>query len=215
MSFTETAVTLLPDSSTTCSYAALACTTGHDALQLHPVSDPGRGDVRRLITDVYARRYGARLTGFMPQLVSLRAKGMICAAAGYRSARETLFVERYLPRPIEQMLAAATGRRIRRREIVEVGQFVSARPGQGRLLMVALGHHLAEAGFDWAVLTATAELRSLLRRMGLTPLQLIDADPARLGADAAAWGSYYAHAPKVLAGDLASAITRFDRRAPA
>jgi hypothetical protein len=212
MSFTETAVPLLADSSAMCFEAAAAVTAPSGTLHLHPESDPGRGDACRLITEVYARQYGARLTCFMPRLVSLQLNGRICAAAGYRSARERLFLERYLPQPIEQVLASATGRRIRRQEIVEVGQFVSARPGLGRRLMVALGHHLAEAGFNWAVLTATAEVRLLLRRMGLKPLKLIDADPARLGADAAAWGSYYAHAPKVLAGDLASAVARFDRR---
>jgi hypothetical protein len=214
MSFTETAASLAGDSSTTCFYAASAARTA-PALHLHPASDPGRGEVRRFITQIYARHYGARLTRFMPQLVSLQANGRICAAAGYRSAREPLFLERYLSQPIEQVLTAVTGMRIRRREIVEVGQFVSARAGQGRRLLVALGHHLAEAGFNWAVLTATAEVRVLLQRMGLAPLTLIDANPARLGADAAAWGSYYAHAPKVLAGDLAGALARIDRREPA
>lgn len=210
MSFVETAMPPPADASSGVDAAPICAPA--QALRLHAAADAARDGVRRLIAEIYARQFGARLTGFMPQLVSLQANGAICAAAGYRSGCRKLFLERYLSQPVECVLSAATGRSIRREEIVEVGQFVSARAGQGRRLMVALSRHLSEAGFRWAVLTATAEMRLLLRRMGLSPLTLIDADPARLGAKAAAWGSYYTHAPRVLAGDLATAIARFDQR---
>lgn len=177
-------------------------------LHLHAAADLGRSQVQQFIAEVYARHYGARLTRFMPTLASLQSNGRPCAAAGFRSARESLFLERYLSQPIERVLSAATRLEIPREQIVEVGQFVSARAGQGRRLMVALGHHLAAAGFRWVVSTATAELRVIFRRMGLVPLPLADADPARLGDEAGHWGEYYAHAPMVLAGDLELSVAR-------
>lgn len=184
------------------------------ALRMHPRGDAARADVEDLIAAVYARHYGARIEQFMPTLVSLGAPGAPCAAAGYRSARGPLFLERYLPRPVERVLAQATGQAIRREQIVEVGQFASRRAGEGRRLMAALAHHLADRGYRWAVITATAELRLLFARIGLASVPLGPADPARLGAGAARWGSYYAHAPRVLAGELAASLPRLDRTAP-
>lgn len=211
MSFVDPAA-LSADSAAPADTQLLApdCSTAAASLRLHPLADPDRGRVQRFIAGVYLRHFEARPPSFMPRLVSVQANGRICAAAGYRSARESLFLERYLPQPIERMLSAAAGSRIRREHIVEVGHFASARAGEGRRLMASLGRHLADRGFRWVALTATAELRVILRRLGLTPLTLIDADPARLGADAAVWGSYYAHAPQVLAGDLVAALARFD-----
>ena len=65
--------------------------------------------------------------------------------------------------------------------------------------------------------TATWHLESwgspyVLSRMGVTPLALGVADPARLGADAADWGRYYDHHPMVLAGHLPQALRRLLRR---
>jgi hypothetical protein len=180
-------------------------------LQLHRRGEPGRADVERLIAAVYRQRYGARLDRFMPVLVSHPA-GEARAAAGYRSADEPLFLERYLTQPIEQALAAASGLRVERRHIVEVGQFASTRPGHGQRLMPVLARHLVEAGYRWAVITATAELRRLFARRGLSSLTLAAALPQRLGADASRWGSYYEHVPKVLAGDLLANLALLERR---
>lgn len=213
MSFVESPL-LLTDTSplATGAWPAAPHCTPSAALHIHGPKGAARRDVQRFISGIYTRHYGARVASFMPQLVSLQEEKRLCAAAGYRSAREALFLERYLPQPIERVISAAAGMRIRRDEIVEVGHFASARAGAGRRLMVALGRHLADEGFRWVVLTATAELRAILRRMGLVALTLADADRRHLGADAAAWGSYYAHAPQVLAGDLVSALVCFDRR---
>ena len=39
------------------------------------------------------------------------------------------------------------------------------------------------------------------------------ADPSALGDEAAAWGSYYAHEPVVLAGEVQPALRRLAREA--
>ena len=54
--------------------------------------------------------------------------------------------------------------------------------------------------------TATRELRNAFTRLGLAPLELSPADPARLPDGGARWGSYYANEPVVVAGRIALAV---------
>lgn len=182
---------------------------------IHRAASPARGRVETFVREVYAQHYGARVRQFMPTLVNLvDDDGLITAAAGYRSASESLFLEHYLDQPVEQAIAARTGMPVARATIAEVGHFASVQPGQGRRLMAHLGRHLAAAGFQWVVSTATCELRVIFERLRIRPLALGRADPAVLGNAAADWGSYYAHAPMVLAGEVQSNVARF-ARAPA
>src|SRR3990167_3987893 len=78
-------------------------------LTVHTVDDPRRGEVEAFIGRVYARRFGARVTGFAPTLVCLRdpLSQQIVAAAGYRRAHQgTLFLQRYPPAALREFLAA-------------------------------------------------------------------------------------------------------------
>jgi Thermostable hemolysin len=178
-------------------------------------SDPGRESVERFIHRVFARRFGARVQRFAPQLVSLRDpdSGDIVAAAGYRFADSgPLFLERYLDRPIEQHLAEPGHWPVDRAGIVEVGHLASERAGEGRRLIVRLAHHLAAQQAQWVVSTLTEELRHLFVRMGITPLALGRADPTALGGQAGEWGSYYEHHPVVLAGQMQPALRWLQRR---
>jgi hypothetical protein len=77
--------------------------------------------------------------------------------------------------------------------------------------MPELARHLVEAGYRWAVITATAELRRLLKYQRLSALALGAAQRHSIGDDAPLWGSYYRHAPKVLAGDLLVNLARLER----
>lgn len=170
--------------------------------------------VERFIRTVYAEHYGADVRQFAPCLVALRdAEGEIVAAAGYRPAGiEPLFLERYLPAAVETLLCDAGGQHPDRARIVEVGHLAASRAGEGRRLIALLGPHLALEGFQWVVSTLTEELRHLFLRMGIAPTALGVADPAVLGAEAAAWGSYYDHRPLVLAGQIELALLRLARR---
>lgn len=184
-------------------------------LQLHGAGDPDRPQVEDFIAGVFARRFGATVTGFAPVLVTLRdaADGAIVAAAGYRAAAAApLFLESYLGAPVESVLAQHLHAGPARCEVVEIGHLSAARAGAGRQLMVRLGEHLAHQGFRWIVCTLTQELRHLLPRLGITPLALAKADAGALDGEAAAWGSYYEHDPVVLAGDLAAALRRHRER---
>ncbi len=183
-------------------------------LLVHPAGSPRRHEVESFISAVYRERYGAELRHFAPVLVGLHdAQGDCVAAAGYRAAHSgALFLERYLPGPVETLLPAPASRWPRRERIVEVGHLAAVRAGEGRRLILLLGPHLAGQGFEWVVSTLTQELRNLFVRMGVAPLALGVADPAVLGDQAAQWGSYYDHRPLVLAGRLDAALQTLARR---
>lgn len=178
-------------------------------LQLIDATDPRRAEVEAFIGGVYAERYGARVRAFAPLLVARYDEQALVAAAGYRpAATGPLFLERYLDAPVEQLLGAAASRS----GIVEVGHLVARRAGEGRRLILQLGPLLAAQGYRWVVSTLTEELRWLFLRLGVAPLALGVADPQRLGAAAADWGSYYEHHPVVLAGSLEAALQALARR---
>lgn len=175
--------------------------------QLHARGDGCRGAVEAFICDVYAQRHLATVRTFAPVLVSLSDdSGRLVAAAGYRFATEALYLERYFDAPVEHLLAPHNGAAPAREHIVEVGHLAADHAGAGRRLIVALGRHLAELQVQWVVSTLTQELRHLFVRMGVTPLVLGVADPARLGPEAQEWGTYYSHHPVVLAGHLSQAM---------
>ena len=209
MSFVESVPALCsPEASLPCAPVAAA---PRARFRLHRRGDEARAGTERFIAGVYRQHFGARLNHFMPVLVSRGTDGGICAAAGYRSAVEPLFLERYLPLPVERVLADAVGLPVARSEIVEIGQFASQCAGEGRRLMLSLARHLVDCGFRWAVITATAELRRLLRHQRLAALPLATAQRRCVGEEAPLWGSYYRHAPRVLAGDLPASLATLAR----
>ena len=209
MSFVDSVPALgSPEPALSCGPLAAESSCG---LRLLRRGDEARAETEQLIARVYRQHFGARLSHFMPVLAAHVADGRACAAAGYRSAAEPLFLERYLPQPVEQMLAAAVGRPVARGQIVEIGQFASQCAGEGRRLMLSLARHLVDAGFRWAVITATAELRRLLRHQRLAARPLAAAQRRCVGDEAPLWGSYYRHAPKVLAGDLLASLSTLER----
>lgn len=185
-------------------------------LNVHPAGDPRRPEIEAFIHRVFSARFDAQVHQFAPVLVSVSdpLTGRILAAAGYRTAGEApLFLEAYLGDPVERLLSGICGCSIDRTGIVEVGHLASDQPGEGRRLIFMLGQHLADEGVQWVVSTLTDALRQLFVRLGVTPLVMGRADPARLGTTAAAsWGSYYEHEPIVLAGQLPQALKSLARR---
>jgi hypothetical protein len=142
----------------------------------------------------------------MPRLFSLRARdGSVIAAFGVReAAREALFLESYLDRPIECTLQQRVGMQVARSDIVEVGNLSGIHPGAVRWLIVTVTELLHREGFRWVSFTGTTKVRNGFRRLGLKPVELSAATLAHLPErERSAWGSYYAHAPAVMAGNVA------------
>lgn len=162
-----------------------------------------RRRLERLIRHRFAAEHGAQITHFLPRLFGLWQAGLPLAAVGLRSADTgPLFQERYLDGSAEAFLAARLGQTPARREIAEIGNLATRRPGLQRPLFLHLVEQLAAEGLVWLLFTATAEVHNGIRRLGLDPHPLMPADPARLGAERAAWGRYYDRHPWVMAGDL-------------
>jgi len=173
-------------------------------LELVGPAHPDRAHIEAFVRDTFARHYGARLGALPRQLACLLdGRGRLCAVAGIRPANQgPLFLEHYLDRPVDEYLLTNQAPAPERRHIMEIGNLAATEPGQFRFVLIALSAYLHSAGFQWVVCTARASLRNTLARMGLSPVVLGAADPARLGPAAVHWGSYYHGRPQVIAGEL-------------
>jgi hypothetical protein len=156
----------------------------------------------------FDRSFDATIETFMPRLFTMRdARGAIRGAFGLRSTSCRLFVEQYLPVPIETALALIGHVGVARRSIVEVGHFSGTFPGAMRAMIMLLAVHLQDEGFEWVVFSGTQDLRNAFARIDLHPACLQPARIESLAADRrAAWGHYYDHAPQVMAGRIRDGV---------
>ncbi len=181
-------------------------------LQAHPVptTDWRRAETEAFIGAVFQRRYGARVPSFSPELLRLEQDRRIVAAAGWRGgAQDALYLERYLDVPVESHIRHLAGHEVARERIAEVGNLAVTRTGLGVRMIFLMAQELHQRGYEWVVFTATSELIGIFTRMGMPPLALKLADPARLGGEARAWGRYYETRPIVVAGRIRQALDRF------
>lgn len=197
--------------------SSIAATGGHSARivrgtracspRLEPIhaTHPLRTRCEQFIGARFEHAHGARISHFSPYLLGVRdALDRWRAAAGYTPAEgRRLFLEQYLDAPVEHLLARYG---VEREAIVEVGNLAAASAGMGRTLIPLLARHLDRLGYEWVVFTATRELRNAFARMGLAPLELAPADPARLTDGGARWGTYYDSDPVVVAGRIRHAL---------
>lgn len=166
-------------------------------------------DTRRPVFEAYIQQrfrkaHGADIRHFMPELFGLNdASGELCAVAGVRLANtEELFLERYLDEPIDPLISAAANQTVDRTGIVEVGNLAASDTGSARLSIIAITYLLAMGGLEWVAFTGNIGLVNSFHRLGLKPVTLCAADPARLGDDRHSWGSYYDSKPWVHVGNI-------------
>ncbi|MBV1932298.1 MAG: thermostable hemolysin [Porticoccaceae bacterium] len=192
---------------------------------LHSVTSMQRKQLESYIAKQYNGIYGATITNFMPSLLSMSRAGQLQAAVGVRPASdETLFLEHYLDKPIEQEIAALAKLPVDRQSVVEIGNLVATGKGGSQLLFVLMTAVLEAAGFQWFVFTATPQVEKLIKRLHFCPYPLTYADARRLdnpccdatgsASQGESWGTYYDSRPKVMAGDIrhAMAIIRASSR---
>jgi Thermostable hemolysin. len=166
--------------------------------------DPQRPVFETFIQQRFRKAHGADIRHFMPELFGMSdAGGELCAVAGVRRANaERLFLECYLDEAIEPLISAAEGRAVDRTGIVEVGNLAASDTGSARLSIIAITYLLAMGGQEWVAFTGNAGLVNSFHRLGLKPVTLCAADPARLGNDRHEWGSYYESKPWVHVGNI-------------
>jgi hypothetical protein len=193
------------------SASAYASTAGNNTPVKHLISfdSPRRSESEHFIRSVFARHYDARVDSFAPDLMLLEQADRITAAAGWRGAAQgPLFLETYLDAPVEAHIARLAASPVARARIAEVGNLAAITPGGGARMILTLAEHLDRLGFEWVVFTATQELIGIFAKLGLPPLALGVADPARLGESARDWGRYYDSQPVVVAGRIRLALER-------
>lgn len=174
-----------------------------------------RQSSERFVQQVFRRSYGADISSFYPTLLSFSVRDALVGVAGYRAAGgNSLFSEQYLDQPLEQLVSGYWDMPVDRRQIVEVGNLALASPGQARWVIAAVTVFLHCAGYRWVMFTAVTPLINAFRRLGLKPIALASADPARLKADGQHWGSYYAAKPSVCVGDIEAGYRKLISSAP-
>jgi hypothetical protein len=190
------------------SRSASALRRGQPKLEPVHILHPERSACEEFIAARFQRAHGARIGHFSPHLLGVRdALGRWRAASGYTPAGgRRLFLEQYLDAPAEHVLAQHRGRAIDRDGIVEVGNLAASSMGMARTLIPLLARHLERLGYDWVVFTATRELRNTFARLGLRPVALAPADPARLRERGVDWGRYYDNDPVVMAGRISHGV---------
>lgn len=166
-------------------------------------SHPLRSHMQAFIRDVFSRAYQAEVSSYYPHLMGFTRQSQLNAVVGYREgANSRFFSEQYLDQPAQELAVQQLGRAVERREMVEVGNLAIADAGQARWLIAASTTFLAAAGYRWVLFTATRSLANAFRHLGLKPLHLGEADPARLPDGGASWGRYYDTRPAVYLGDI-------------
>ncbi|MDF1588452.1 MAG: thermostable hemolysin [Gammaproteobacteria bacterium] len=167
-----------------------------------------RNSIETYISERFNVSYQAKVTHFLPYLLSTQINGALSAAVGFQPANSItpLFLENYLDDAIEAVIAELMSQPIARNKIVEIGNLTSSRRGSSQTLFILIVAILEQAGFEWVVFTATKHVQQILSKLNLDTLVLCDADPQRLSDHGDSWGSYYNNQPKVLAGNLDSAI---------
>ncbi|WP_227714190.1 thermostable hemolysin [Marinobacter sp. 1-4A] len=162
--------------------------------------------VAEFIRRRFLQAYGAEPALRIPLLLALTsAQGTLLAAVGVRDAAlEPLFLEDYLPAPIESVMPVPG---IARENIAEIAHLAGVEAGVSRHLFVSLTVWLADAGFEWVVCTGTDQLRNSFHRLGIATRVLAQADPERLPDRGAGWGRYYEHQPLVIAINVADSLS--------
>ncbi|WP_058045510.1 thermostable hemolysin [Streptomyces roseifaciens] len=150
----------------------------------------------------YERAYGADILPDPDCFVIARKQegrgGRIIACGGLTfNSDRGFFSERYLDRPVDEVVGAATGEACDREDLVEVGSLAGG-GGAGlelvRLLPILSWCH----GMRFLMCTVTTELAQTLDRVGIEFQPLAESSADRLTEfERQRWGTYYDHRPMV------------------
>lgn len=156
-----------------------------------------REELQRLIANGFSRAYHAKLQSFMPVLLGVGGSKPF-AALGARSAVSPLFVESYMPAPIEDMLAQVN-LGVERYEIAEIGNLYSRNGSFTQPLLLLAALSLLQLNYSVIVFAATSSLRDLMTSIGLSLTYICDASKHCLHNEGVEWGTYYETKPQVVA----------------
>lgn len=163
------------------------------------IDHPGRCRIEDFIRRRFFVEYQARICHFLPELVCLTDTRGIHAAVGFSWAlHRELYLEQYLVSPVEVTLRQATGARVGRGGIIEVGNLASSGPGGARAIILTLARYFHEQDAEWVVFTGIPSLLNTFSRLGIATHDLGEARPESLRDQVTDWGTYYASHPRVI-----------------
>ncbi len=168
----------------------------------------GRDQVQQYIQHQFKAVYGATVSEFLPFLFTTQNAEGLTSVVGCQPAatKDPLFLEAYLPQPVEQCLTGLFDDEVTRDDIIEVGNLVAGKLGASHLLFVLLAAIMDKAAYRWVVFTATEQVRQIMEKLHLQPHYLTEATAADLGDKGRDWGQYYVSHPQVVVGDLNEAM---------
>ncbi|MCR8923005.1 thermostable hemolysin [Dasania sp. GY-MA-18] len=171
-----------------------------------------QGSDDRLAVETYIEQqfravYGAYISEFMPQLLSLRCERQLSAVVGIRvAASHTLFLEQYLAKPIERQLAELLSVTVSRNSVAEIGNLAATHRGSSQLIFLYLTLVLSHSPLQWVVFTATKQVQTIMARCSFDLHIVGAAQPEKLVSNSADWGSYYAGQPNIAAVNIGQAL---------
>ena len=177
-------------------------------------SDRGRQAVEQQIQNAYETNFGARVSHFMPTLVSAGivstpphlSFGLCCAAD------QTLFLENYLQAPVEQVLSSAVRSQISRKCIAEIGNLTFDHTENLQQDLMSIASYCQQQGYRYVVCTATRALRLLFLRAGMKPVLLGQASQTNAPKDGSHWGDYYETTPQIIGGNVLLGLQHLQTR---
>jgi hypothetical protein len=170
-----------------------------------PLRSAGRRQVEAFIKQGFEKSYSANISVTMPFLLAVN-NGRLKAALGIRSASSKLFIEQYLPGPIEQH-AALLQENVSREEIAEIGHLYSNARKFTIPLFLLTAVSLFCLDFKYLVFAGTERVLAIIANAGIDITYLNAADPAMLESNSDDWGSYYDTNPQVVLVSLSGVMS--------
>jgi hypothetical protein len=180
------------------------------SLDMNVVSsaDKNRASVEAFIQQGFAKTYQAKVSITMPWLLAV-SEGNFKAAIGIRSAKEPLFIEQYLAKPIEDVIPSKTNT-INRNEIAEIGHLYSNATRFTLPLLLVTAVSLFCNDYKYMVFSGTEHVIKLIEKTGVKCSFIAEADENALSHSEDDWGTYYKTNPKVVSILLSDVMTLID-----
>ena len=167
--------------------------------------DPEYFSLQGMVSERYLETYNATISP-SPDMFALlrdeyRAVAVCGACYGVTSASgKKLFSEYYLDEPVESLIHERFGIRVERKNVSEISSLVSCdAPGAGKKIIAMIPWFIWSLGFEFVLMTATTQLRKLMREAGILyhPISKATVDRLPEKGSKALWGSYYETQPLV------------------
>lgn len=192
--------------------------------QLITASDINYEAATSLIESVYRSVFQAHIRVRPTMLLTLSnqsgdASELVACVTLSTGLSRKFFSEAYLPEPAEKAIEKALGWPVEREQIVEIGGLAASKIGAGVQLVNHTPWFVLGLGHRYGLVTATSQVRFLLRHAGMEFIPMATAKRDVLpNDDRTKWGTYYDNEPitgaiDFLVSSLAAASHRTQRYA--